>query len=72
LAFHGYVQGGVEQTAGGVLGVRLVMSVYPAVPALIGAAIMLFYPLTNKMLVDIEKDLNDRRRKAGELEPDKT
>lgn len=66
LAFHGYVQGGVEQTAGGVLGVKLVMSLYPAIPALIGAGIMLFYPLSNKMLVDIEKDLNDRRRESGE------
>ena len=72
LAFHGYVQGGVEQTAGGVLGVKLVMSLYPAIPALIGAAIMLFYPLTNKMLVDIEKDLNDRRRESGEQEPGKS
>jgi GPH family glycoside/pentoside/hexuronide:cation symporter len=72
LAFHGYVQGGVEQTAGGVFGVKLVMSLYPAIPALIGAGIMLFYPLTNKMMVDIEEDLNDRRRKSGEQEPDKT
>jgi GPH family glycoside/pentoside/hexuronide:cation symporter len=71
LAFHGYVRG-VEQTAGGLLGVKLVMSLYPTVPALIGAAIMLFYPLTNKMMVDIEKDLNDRRRKSGEQEADKT
>jgi GPH family glycoside/pentoside/hexuronide:cation symporter len=72
LAFHGYVQGGVEQTAGGVLGVRLVMSLYPAIPALIGAGVMLFYPLTNQMMVDIEKDLNDRRRKSEKQKPDKT
>jgi len=69
LAFHGY-NPGVEQTSGGLLGVKLVMSVYPAIPALIGAAIMVFYPLTNKMMVDIEKDLNERRRDSGEQEPD--
>jgi GPH family glycoside/pentoside/hexuronide:cation symporter len=68
LAFHGYVQGGVEQTAGGVFGVKLVMSLYPAIPALIGAGIMFFYPLTNKMLVDIEKDLNERRNKSEKQE----
>ncbi len=69
LAFHGY-NPGVEQTAGGLLGVKLVMSLYPAIPAIIGAAIMLFYPLTNQMMVDIEKDLNERRRDSGDQEPD--
>jgi GPH family glycoside/pentoside/hexuronide:cation symporter len=67
LGFHGY-NPGVEQTVGGLLGIKLVMSLYPAIPAIIGAGIMLFYPLTNKMMVDIEKDLNDRRRKSGEQE----
>jgi GPH family glycoside/pentoside/hexuronide:cation symporter len=71
LALHGYVRG-VEQTAGGLLGVKLVMSFYPAIPAIIGAGIMLFYPLTNKMMVDIEKDLNDRRRKSEKQKPTKT
>jgi GPH family glycoside/pentoside/hexuronide:cation symporter len=71
LAFHGWIAN-VEQTAGGLLGVKLVVSLYPAIPALIGAGIMLFYPITNKMMVDIEKDLNDRRRKSEEQEPDKT
>jgi GPH family glycoside/pentoside/hexuronide:cation symporter len=71
LGFHGY-NPGAQQTAGGLLGVKLVISIYPAIPALIGAGIMFFYPLTNKMLVDIEKDLNDRRRKSGEPETDKT
>jgi len=70
LAFYGY-NPGVEQTAEGLLGVKLVMSVYPAIPAIIGAAVMLFYPLTNKMMEDIEKDLNERRRKSGEQEPDR-
>ena len=70
LAFHGY-NPGVEQTAGGLLGVKMVMSIYPAIPAIIGAAIMLFYPLTNEMMVDIEKDLNDRRGKSERKEPDK-
>jgi glycoside/pentoside/hexuronide:cation symporter, GPH family len=69
LAFHGY-NPGVEQTAGGLLGVKLVMSLYPAIPAIIGAGIMLLYPLTNQMMVDIEKDLNERRRKSGDQEPD--
>ena len=47
------------------------MSLYPAIPAIIGAGVMLFYPLTNRMMVDIEKDLNERRRKSGDQEPDK-
>ncbi|MBN1695740.1 MFS transporter [candidate division WOR-3 bacterium] len=67
LAFHGYVRG-VEQTVEGLLGVKLVMSLYPAIPAIIGAGVMLFYPLTNKMMVDIEEDLNKRRNKSEKQE----
>ncbi|MCK4295519.1 MAG: MFS transporter [Candidatus Marinimicrobia bacterium] len=61
LAGYGY-QPNVPQTAQSLLGIRLAMSIYAAIPALIGAGIMFFYPLTNEKMVEIEKELNARRK----------
>jgi GPH family glycoside/pentoside/hexuronide:cation symporter len=60
LAGYGY-QPNVVQTATSLQGIKLAMSLYAAIPALIGAGIMIFYPLTNKMLVNIEEELLARR-----------
>jgi GPH family glycoside/pentoside/hexuronide:cation symporter len=60
LSVYGY-QPNVQQTAQSLLGIRLAISVYAAIPALIGAGIMFFYPLTNERMVEIEKELNARR-----------
>jgi len=62
LSGYGYVPN-VQQTATSLLGIRLSISVYAAIPALIGAAIMFYYPLTNEKMVEIEEKLNDRRKK---------
>lgn len=61
LAGYGY-QPKVAQTATSLQGIKLAMSFYAAIPALIGAAIMIFYPLSNKMMVKIEEDLIARRK----------
>jgi GPH family glycoside/pentoside/hexuronide:cation symporter len=39
----------------------MLMSVYPAVFGLIGVVLMLFYPLNNRKMVEIEEDLTERR-----------
>ncbi len=62
LAGYGYVPN-MQQTATSLLGIRMAISVYAAIPALIGAGIMFFYPLTNERMVEIEKELNARREK---------
>jgi len=62
LAAYGYVPN-VQQTATSLLGIRLSISVYAAIPALVGAAIMFYYPLTNEKMVEIEEKLNARRKK---------
>jgi Na+/melibiose symporter-like transporter len=41
------------------------MSWYAAIPALIGGALMLFYPLSNKRMKMIEADLLERRKQYG-------
>jgi GPH family glycoside/pentoside/hexuronide:cation symporter len=61
LSAYGYVPN-VQQTATSLLGIRLSISVYAAIPALIGAGLMMFYPLTNEKMVEIEEELNARRK----------
>lgn len=45
------------QSAESLLGIRLLMSVFPAIFGIIGGALMLFYPLNDEMMVQIEEDL---------------
>ncbi len=61
LAFHGFIANAV-QSAFSRHGIVLLMSFYPAVIGIIGGLIMIFYPLTNKMMIKIEDDLTARRR----------
>jgi len=63
LAAYGY-QPNVQQTALSMTGIKMSISIYAAVPALIGAALMIFYPLTNDAMIQIEKELTARRQKA--------
>ncbi len=64
LAYHGYIANAI-QSAESLNGIQMLMSVYPAVFGIIGGAIMIFYPLTNKMMIKIEEDLNARRNKES-------
>lgn len=61
LAAYGY-QPNVEQTATALQGIKLSLSFYAAIPAFLGAAIMIFYPLTNKTMIQIEEELTARRK----------
>jgi GPH family glycoside/pentoside/hexuronide:cation symporter len=51
----------VEQTELSLVGIRMVISIYPAIGALAAGAFMFFYPLTNKKMEEIEGDLQARR-----------
>ena len=64
LAGYGY-QPNVEQTTTSLEGIKLAMSFYAAIPAFIGAALMIFYPISNKWMVEIEQDLIARREKSS-------
>ncbi len=65
LAGYGF-QPNVQQTATSLQGIKLAMSIYAAIPAFIGAGIMIFYPLTNKMMIKIEEDLTARRKDSNQ------
>lgn len=60
LGFYGFVAG-VEQPEGPIFGIRMLMSFYPAIFGILGGLIMFAYPLKDRLMVTIEKDLTDRR-----------
>jgi GPH family glycoside/pentoside/hexuronide:cation symporter len=64
LAYHGFAANQV-QTQNSMHGIILLMSFYPAVFGIAGGALMLFYPLTNKMMIKIEEELTARRKEKN-------
>jgi len=62
LEFHGFVPR-IEQTEETIVGIRLLMSFYPAIFGVIGGLVMIFYPLKDKMMVKIEEELTVQREK---------
>jgi len=63
LGAYGY-QPNQEQTEKGLLGIRLVMSIYPAIFAFVGMVLMFFYPLNKKLMHQVETELIERRKKS--------
>lgn len=62
LSGYGYVAG-TELDAFAIKGICLSMSWYAAIPALIAGGLMLFYPLSNRKMLEIEADLSKRRQR---------
>lgn len=50
-----------NQPESAVNGIKMLVSVYPAIPFLIGAALLFFYQINKKMEIQIESDLKQRR-----------
>lgn len=59
LQYYGFVANEI-QTEEALFGVRMLMSVFPAIFGLVGGVLMLFYPISDEQMVQIEKDLADR------------
>jgi len=59
----------VEQTPESLHGLVMLMSVVPAVLGIVSIVIVLFYPLNEKKVAQIEADLKARRAAAGEPTP---
>ncbi|HEU5165117.1 MAG TPA: MFS transporter [Chitinophagaceae bacterium] len=49
------------QSAATIQGIKLLVSVFPAIPFLIGAGLLFFYQINKKMETQIETDLKQRR-----------
>ena len=62
LSFYGYMPD-VPQSAESLTGIKMLMSVFPAIAGFVAIALMVFYPINNAMMVKIEKDLMAKRKK---------
>jgi glycoside/pentoside/hexuronide:cation symporter, GPH family len=49
------------QTDTAAHGIKMLVSIFPAVPFLIGVALLFFYKINKRMEVQIENDLKQRR-----------
>ncbi|NIA01057.1 MFS transporter, partial [Massilia sp. CCM 8734] len=58
--FH-YVPNSLSQTDMAINGIKLLVSVFPAIPFLIGVTLLFFYKIDKNMEVKIETDLKERR-----------
>lgn len=65
LAWYGFTAN-ETQSPESLNGILLLMSIIPAIIALCGAGVMIFYPLTNTKLLEIEADLEGRRIQESE------
>lgn len=61
LGVYDYVPNSATQTETAVHGTKMLVSVYPSIPFLIGAALLFFYEINKRMEVQIESDLKQRR-----------
>lgn len=63
LGFYKYAANSdAVQTPQAINGTKMLVSVFPAIPFLIGAALLFFYEINKKMEVRIEADLSARRK----------
>ena len=62
LGLYSYVPNSdAVQTESAIQGTKMLVSVYPSIPFLIGAALLFFYEINKNMEVKIESDLKQRR-----------
>ncbi len=65
LSFYGY-EPNVPQTDRALHGIRMMLSIYPAIGATIAAMLVWFYPLKEETLGQIETELTARRVESGD------
>ena len=64
LDFYGYDAGNFNgQSSEAILGTKLLVSIYPALPFLVGVVLLFFYKINKSMESQIEMDLEQRRKK---------
>ena len=64
LDFYGYDAGNFNgQSSEAILGTKLLVSIYPALPFLVGVGLLFFYKINKSMESQIEMDLEQRRKK---------
>lgn len=66
LAKFGYIKGAATQTATALLGITLAFSIGPALFAILKAVALMIYPLDQRRVDDIERELAVRRAATAE------
>src|SRR5699024_10641838 len=61
LGLYHYIPNSTVEPEKAVHGIKMLVSVFPAIPFLIGVGLLFFYEINKKMEVQIEKDLEQRR-----------
>ena len=61
LGLYNYVPKAESQVESAVYGTKMLISIFPAIPFLIGFGLLFFYEIDKKMELKIEKELNERR-----------
>lgn len=61
LGLFNYVPNSLEQPQSAISGIKLLISIFPAIPFLLGVCLLFFYEINKKMEVQIESDLKERR-----------
>lgn len=61
LGYFNYAPNAEAQSATAINGIKLLVSVFPAIPFIIGVGLLFFYEINKKMEVQIESDLKGRR-----------
>ena len=56
-----YIPNSVVQADSAINGIKLLVSIFPAIPFLMGVGLLFFYEINKKMEVEIESDLKERR-----------
>ncbi len=62
LSWFGYNQDAAVQTESAVLGVKLMMSWFPAISCVLAVVGMMFYPLSEKKVKEITVELEEKRK----------
>lgn len=61
LGYFDYIPNSLTQPESAINGIKLLVSIFPAIPFLIGVVLLFFYEINKKMEVQIESDLKQRR-----------
>jgi GPH family glycoside/pentoside/hexuronide:cation symporter len=60
--FHYQPQTEIAQSAEAINGIKMLVSIFPAIPFLIAVGLLVFYVIDKKMELQIEADLRERRK----------
>lgn len=62
LSYFNYTPNSIAQQDSAINGIKLLVSIYPGIPFLIGVGLLFFYEINKKMELEIESELKERRQ----------